>query len=74
MAVLLLQIRNRLTLNNALLALVSTDSEVMVAEIRDAHRSQELLVMGNDNKLEVGLLHACLDYGVQRFSQTFDVL
>ena len=67
-------LRNGLPFDDRLLPLVSRHPVVVVAEIRAFHVSQELLVMGDDNELEVGLLPPHLDDVVKRFRKGADVV
>lgn len=65
---------NRLPLNNTLLLIISADTIVVIAEIGALHVAQELLIMGNDDELEVGLLHSGCDDAVERFGERLDVV
>jgi hypothetical protein len=46
---------DRLSLDHALLLVVSADPVVVITEVCTLHVAQEVLVVGDDNELEVGL-------------------
>ena len=48
-------LRNRLPLNDRLLPVVPGDAVVVIAVVLTVHLLKELLVMGDDDQLEVGL-------------------
>jgi hypothetical protein len=54
-----------LLFDNALLLCISADPTIEIAELRALHLTQELLVMGNDDELEILLLPSSLDDLVQ---------
>lgn len=59
---------NPLSLNNALLLVISAHPVISVCEVGASHVLQELLVMSDYNQLEVLLVGASLDDLVQRLS------
>lgn len=60
--------------DNALLVCISADPTIEIAELRALHLTQELLVMGDDDELEILLLTSSLDDLVQRLSESFNVV
>ena len=60
--------------DNALLLCISADPSIGIAELRALHLTQELLVMGDDNELEILLLTSSLNDLVQRLSESFNVV
>lgn len=65
---------NRLPLNNTFLLIISADTIVVITEIRALHVTQELLIVGNDNELKVGLLHSGGNDAVERFGERLNVV
>ena len=60
-------LRDLLFGDDTLLLIISADAEICIAEVLTLHLSEESLVVGNDNELEIGLGLACLNDRVERF-------
>jgi hypothetical protein len=68
------ELGDRLLLDDGVLILIAANVEVRLTELLALHLAEERLVVGDDQKLEVGLLSTILDQHMEGSSQSLNIV